>query len=80
MNAVLGALALGIGVLLLALHSRKLVSVVAAAWSGEPLDGAAGDAKQNRGQLIVVAVGRSVFWLAASLLLMGWGLIRLGLA
>ena len=80
MNAVLGALALLIGVLLLALHSKKLVSVVAAAWSEEPLDGAYGDAKNNRGQVIAVAIGRSVFWLAAALVLMGWGLIRLGLA
>lgn len=80
MTPVLGGLALAIGVLLLALHSRKLVSVVAAAWSGEALEGAAGQAKGDRTQLIAIAIARSVFWLAAALLLMGWGVIRLGFA
>ncbi|MFN3868273.1 MAG: hypothetical protein ACK4MF_04325 [Hyphomicrobiaceae bacterium] len=80
MNALLGALALVIGVLLLALHSKRLVAVVAAAWSRGQRDGASGGVAQNRPPLVVFAIARSVFWLAAALVLMGWGMIRLGLA
>ncbi|MBX9716461.1 MAG: hypothetical protein K2X42_07705, partial [Burkholderiaceae bacterium] len=64
MNVVLGALALAIGVLLLLLHSKKLVSVVVAPWSGGDRDRALGDAGEYKAQLVAFAIVRSVVWLS----------------
>ena len=76
MNVVLGALALAIGVMLLLLHSKKLVAV--AAWSGGDGDERLGDAREHQQQLVAFAIVRSVVWLAIAMVLMGWGLNRLG--
>ncbi len=79
MNVVLGARAPAIGVMLL-LHSKKLVSVVVAPWSGWDRDRALGDAGKYKAQLVASAIVRSVVWLSIALVLMGWGSIRLGFA